>query len=82
MAISASLHHNILLLNQLVPPSDDFKKVFREVILSTVYLLLSTVLFYIYNNIIYKTILYNNYIYNVLNFVQFLLLLLTIYYQK
>jgi len=55
MAISASLHHNILLLNQLVPPSDDFKKVFREVI---------TVLFYIYNNIIYKTILYNNYIYN------------------
>jgi hypothetical protein len=32
MAISASLHRNILLLNQLVPPSDDFKKVFREVI--------------------------------------------------
>jgi len=40
MAISVSFHRNILLLNQLVPPSDDFKKVFREVI----------VLFYIYNN--------------------------------
>ncbi|EZA54921.1 uncharacterized protein LOC105279589 isoform X2 [Ooceraea biroi] len=30
MAVSASLHRNILLLNQLVPPSDEFKKVFRE----------------------------------------------------
>ncbi|KAL6430186.1 hypothetical protein ACFW04_007736 [Cataglyphis niger] len=30
MAISASFHQNVLLLNQLVPPSEDFKKVFRE----------------------------------------------------
>lgn len=35
MAIAASFHRNVLLLNQLVPPSDDFKKVFREVIISS-----------------------------------------------
>ncbi|CAL1674699.1 unnamed protein product [Lasius platythorax] len=30
MAVSTSFHRNVFLLNQLVPPSDDFKKVFRE----------------------------------------------------
>ncbi|XP_070150424.1 uncharacterized protein [Polyergus mexicanus] len=30
MAVSASFHRNVFLLNQLVSPSDDFKKVFRE----------------------------------------------------
>ncbi|XP_032686269.1 uncharacterized protein LOC116851192 [Odontomachus brunneus] len=30
MAISASFHRNVFLLNQLVPPSDSFKKHFRE----------------------------------------------------
>ncbi|XP_012231473.2 uncharacterized protein [Linepithema humile] len=29
-AVSASFHRNVFLLNQLVPPSNDFKKVFRE----------------------------------------------------
>ncbi|XP_072751102.1 uncharacterized protein [Anoplolepis gracilipes] len=30
MAVSVSFHRNVFLLNQLVPPSEDFKKVFRE----------------------------------------------------
>ncbi|XP_071560572.1 uncharacterized protein [Temnothorax nylanderi] len=30
MAVSASFHRNVFLLNQLVPPDHDFQKVFRE----------------------------------------------------
>ncbi|KYN21278.1 hypothetical protein ALC57_06377 [Trachymyrmex cornetzi] len=30
MAITASFHRNVILLNQLVPPDHDFKKIFRE----------------------------------------------------
>ncbi|XP_039305540.1 uncharacterized protein LOC105192958 [Solenopsis invicta] len=30
MAVSASFHRNVILLNQLVPPDHDFKKIFRE----------------------------------------------------
>ncbi|XP_071629792.1 uncharacterized protein [Temnothorax longispinosus] len=31
MAVSASFHRNVFLLNQLVPPDHDFQKVFREI---------------------------------------------------
>ena len=31
MAISASFHRNVLLLSQVIKPSDEFKKYFREV---------------------------------------------------
>ncbi|XP_018045723.1 PREDICTED: uncharacterized protein LOC108685450 [Atta colombica] len=30
MAITASFHRNVILLNQLVPPDHDFKKIFRQ----------------------------------------------------
>lgn len=31
MAVSASFHRNVLLLSQVIQPSDEFKKYFREV---------------------------------------------------
>ena len=32
MAISASFHRNVLLLSQVIQPSDELKKYFREVV--------------------------------------------------
>lgn len=48
MAVSASFHRNVFLLNQLVPPSDDFKKVFREVRILLFFILWSFILKYIF----------------------------------
>jgi len=39
MAVSASFHRNVVLLNQLVPPDHDFKKIFREVNISFFFIL-------------------------------------------
>jgi len=43
MAVSASFHRNVVLLNQLVPPDHDFKKIFCEV--NTLFFFILSILF-------------------------------------